>query len=63
MFQVTHIDWHITFIAELARKGCRKINYYALPATGRDLDVRVAPREVPLYIRKAAKEFLIGEVA
>jgi hypothetical protein len=58
-FLVTYLPWHVTFVAELARKGCKKINYYALPATGRELDVKVAPKEVPLVVRRAAKAALI----
>ena len=59
-FLVTYLPWHVTFVAELARKGCKKINYYALPATGRELDVKVAPREVPLEVRRAAKLALLA---
>lgn len=66
MFQVTDLDpiynIHMTFIAELARKGCRKINYSVMPAE-HGLDTPLAPKEVPLYIRRAAKAFLLGEGA
>lgn len=60
MFLATYLPWHVTFVAELARKGCRKIVYSAMSATGRDGDVRVAPREVPLEIRRAAKAALLA---
>jgi len=60
-YMATYLPWHVTFVAELARKGCRKINYSAMPATGRGVDERVAPRKVPLEIRRAAKAALINE--
>jgi hypothetical protein len=47
-----------TFIAELARRGCRKINYSAMPAQVRVGDVRVDGRRVPLDIRRAARASL-----
>lgn len=59
LFQATYIEWHITFLARLSRKGSKKILYFAMPATGRDLDLPVTPRAVPLHIRRAAKEYLI----
>ncbi len=57
----TYIPHHVTYVAELARKGCRKINYTALPATGRCVtESRVSPRQVPLEFRRAAKAALVG---
>lgn len=59
-YMATHIASHMTFIAELARRGCRKLRWSAMPATGRVLDQRVEPRKVPLDIRRAAKTMLIA---
>jgi hypothetical protein len=56
----THIASRTTFVAELARKGSRKINYSAMPAVGPGGDVLVSPHKVPLEIRRAAKAVLIG---
>ena len=55
----TYLPHHLTYIAELARKGCRKINYYAMPATGPGLDEVVAARLVPIEFRRAAKSALL----
>lgn len=60
MFLATYIPHHMTYVAELARKGCRKINYSAMSATGREGDQLVSPRLVPLEIRRAAKSILLG---
>ncbi len=57
---VTYLPHHTTYVAELARKGCRKINYSAMPAIGGGADERIFPRQVPLSIRRAAKAALLG---
>jgi hypothetical protein len=44
------------FILQLARKGCRKLNAFAMPAEKRALDEPVALQVVPLHIRRAARE-------
>lgn len=65
MFQVTDLDpkhnIHMTVIAILARRGCRKIKYSAMLAAGPGLDEPLKPCHVPLYIRKAAKLYLLEE--
>jgi hypothetical protein len=54
----THIASRLTFIAELARKGSRKLRWSAMPARGRGGDELVDPRRVPLAVRRAAKAIL-----
>jgi hypothetical protein len=56
----TDIATRRTFIAELARKGSRKINYSVMPADTRGADVLCQPRDVPAQIRASAKHILIG---
>jgi hypothetical protein len=57
-YMATHIASRLTFIAELARKGSRKLRWSAMPARGRGGDELVDPRRVPLAVRRAAKAIL-----
>jgi len=56
---VTDIKTKTTFILEPARKGSKKLYASCMTATGRDADVRIAFRAVPLYIRRAARAALL----
>lgn len=58
IFMATHIPTSRTIVAELARKGSRKINYSAMPAKGPGGDELIPARQVPLEIRRAAKAAL-----
>jgi len=56
MFLVTDLRSEQTFALEPTRRGSRKLNCSVMSARGRDLDVRIQYRAVPLYIRRAARE-------
>lgn len=48
------------YIAELARRGCRKLNFSAMPELPIAADSIVALRSVPLAIRREARAHLLG---
>jgi hypothetical protein len=53
----------LIYIAELARRGCRKLNFSAMPELPIAADSRVALRSVPLAIRREARAHLLPGVA
>jgi len=61
-YLVTDLASHTTYIVEpRSRRRNARLDVSAMPATGRELDQRVPWREVPLYIRRSAKEALHEE--
>lgn len=55
----TDLARDVTYVAELARKGSRKIKYSAMPAREKGGDVLIPARTVPREIRRAAKAVLL----
>lgn len=54
----THLATSTTYVLETSRKGSRKVRAYCLSARGKDLDVRIELRKVPLEIRRAMRTLL-----
>lgn len=52
----------LIYIAELARRGCRKVIFSAMPELPTAADSYVPLRSVPLAIRRAARAHLIPGV-
>jgi hypothetical protein len=58
IYMATDLSSRTTFVVEPARRGSRKLVASAMPAVGREVDVRKPWATVPLYLRKQAREAL-----
>jgi hypothetical protein len=54
-FMVTDLRSQTTFVVERTRRGGRKLRPSRMPARGREGDALCLWRELPLYIRLAAR--------
>ena len=55
---VTDVRTRRTFNIEPTRRRSRKLRVSVMPAEGRELDVPIEWRKVPLDIRRGAKQWL-----
>jgi hypothetical protein len=53
-WMATDLATSTTYIAEIARRGSRKLRFSRMPARERGADETVNPARVPLFLRQAA---------
>jgi hypothetical protein len=53
-WMATDLATSTTYIAEITRRGSRKLRFSSMPARERGADEAINPARVPLYLRRAA---------